>query len=374
MIHKALLIAISYRGTSAELRGCVSDQERLYDYLKKASPDCEIRILCDDSRMNAPIFATPTKYNILRQIEWLVAGADKNTHVWLSYSGHGGTQRSVVTKMKPSRWRRNLTRQTPTTRVVETNDVAENSFQAEQHENLQKTTVLDGTVSSAVKRAWPFSMEALRRRRRKKTATDSKVSGKQEEKDGKDETLVPSDFRTRGHITDDVLRKYLVDKLPYGSKLTAFFDCCHSGTVLDLRYNWLDKRASGKNPTIEKSVHKNCEESKGHVLMLSGCLDHQTAADAYMDNKFCGATTQAFLHHMHLLTEQMEAAAVEDSSARAFGDGSTHDGNLDTLEELLHSMNKWMYENKFAQRPQVSLGRNELTKEAIKTFFPPIKK
>ena len=35
-------------------------------------------------------------------------------------------------------------------------------------------------------------------------------------------------------IIDNKLRKMLVDTLPIGAHLTAIFDSCHSGTLLDL--------------------------------------------------------------------------------------------------------------------------------------------
>lgn len=46
-----------------------------------------------------------------------------------------------------------------------------------------------------------------------------------------DEVLITSDLEW---ILDDDLRKYLVDPLPSRSRLTAIFDSCHSGTLLDL--------------------------------------------------------------------------------------------------------------------------------------------
>eukprot|EP00398_MALV-I-01_sp_L67-1_P000255 gene255-249_t len=56
------------------------------------------------------------------------------------------------------------------------------------------------------------------------------------EEDGSDECLVPRDFCDDSHkfnythlISDDVLRQKLVEPLPEGSRLTAVFDCCHSG-------------------------------------------------------------------------------------------------------------------------------------------------
>lgn len=66
-----------------------------------------------------------------------------------------------------------------------------------------------------------------------------------DEIDGKDETIWPLDFvedAEETYIIDDELRLIMVDRkdppgmspLPAGCQLTALFDSCHSGTVLDL--------------------------------------------------------------------------------------------------------------------------------------------
>ncbi|KAI0765913.1 caspase domain-containing protein [Trametes elegans] len=60
------------------------------------------------------------------------------------------------------------------------------------------------------------------------------------EEDGLDEALVPMDHdkvesgQTHNLIVDNDLRRHLVDPLPEGIFLTAIFDSCHSGTLLDL--------------------------------------------------------------------------------------------------------------------------------------------
>lgn len=56
------------------------------------------------------------------------------------------------------------------------------------------------------------------------------------EDDGYDETLVPLDYASAGQIRDDDLFKKLVCAMPEGVTMTCVFDCCHSGTVLDLPY------------------------------------------------------------------------------------------------------------------------------------------
>uniref|UniRef100_A0A6T1ZE55 Peptidase C14 caspase domain-containing protein n=1 Tax=Eutreptiella gymnastica TaxID=73025 RepID=A0A6T1ZE55_9EUGL len=56
------------------------------------------------------------------------------------------------------------------------------------------------------------------------------------EKDGKDETIIPVDYRECGQIRDDTIMKSLVMPLPDDCQLTSIMDCCHSGTVFDLPY------------------------------------------------------------------------------------------------------------------------------------------
>lgn len=60
-----------------------------------------------------------------------------------------------------------------------------------------------------------------------------------DEDDGYDETLIPVDFQRRGQIRDDDLLKYLVKPMSEGVLMTCLMDCCHSGTVLDLPYNFI---------------------------------------------------------------------------------------------------------------------------------------
>lgn len=55
-----------------------------------------------------------------------------------------------------------------------------------------------------------------------------------DEKDGYDETLVPVDFASSSQIRDDDVFTTLIGPMPKGVVMTSVFDCCHSGTVLDL--------------------------------------------------------------------------------------------------------------------------------------------
>ncbi|GKY92890.1 hypothetical protein MPSEU_000258100 [Mayamaea pseudoterrestris] len=60
-----------------------------------------------------------------------------------------------------------------------------------------------------------------------------------DEHDGYDETLVPVDYdKGVPFIRDDDLYDILVKPMPKGAHLFCLFDCCHSGTVLDLPYQF----------------------------------------------------------------------------------------------------------------------------------------
>ena len=70
-------------------------------------------------------------------------------------------------------------------------------------------------------------------------------------------------------------------------------DCCHSATMLDLKYRYI----SGKKSVIEKNIKSN---QNVNIIMLSGCKDNQTSDDAYYNNNWTGAMTKFFLKTMNL--------------------------------------------------------------------------
>jgi hypothetical protein len=68
-----------------------------------------------------------------------------------------------------------------------------------------------------------------------------------DEEDGYDETIYPVDFKQAGMIVDDEMHDIMVRPLPPGCRLTAIFDCCHSGSALDLPYEYV-------------SIPRNCKD------------------------------------------------------------------------------------------------------------------
>jgi len=130
-----------------------------------------------------------------------------------------------------------------------------------------------------------------------------------DEVDGLDEVLVPIDYEKNGFVSDDTL-KALIEKVPEKAKFIAVIDACHSETSFDLKYVYdpvtlkeinrkkIDKLKRG-GITVEKGktlvVKKAAKETKGDVVILSGCMDHQTSSDVYFKGKHQGALTAALL-------------------------------------------------------------------------------
>ncbi len=102
-----------------------------------------------------------------------------------------------------------------------------------------------------------------------------------DELDGKDEGFLTSDDAL---IIDDEMNAIIQQYIKPGVTLFMLFDCCHSGTIVDLKYNYMAYLENIKN-----------REMSGNVIVISGCRDEQTSAEAYQSGKVQGAMTRAFL-------------------------------------------------------------------------------
>jgi len=115
------------------------------------------------------------------------------------------------------------------------------------------------------------------------------ISG--DEADGRDETLLPVDYRKAGCIKDDSLRELLVSSLPHGVSLLCLMDCCHSGTGMDLPFAM--KLSNDGSISFTRKKGQIAGPSQADVLAISGCMDSQTSADTYAGSCFTGAMTKA---------------------------------------------------------------------------------
>ncbi|KAF2190804.1 Metacaspase-1A [Zopfia rhizophila CBS 207.26] len=281
--RKALLIGINYFGQSGELRGCINDVKNLSAYITE---NCGYRwedmvVLTEEQQSER---GQPTRENILRAMQWLVRDAQPNDALFFHYSGHGGS-----------------------------------------------TKDLDG-----------------------------------DEQDGNDEVIYPVDFQKAGHIVDDEIHHIMVKPLQPGVRLTAIFDSCHSGSALDLPYlystqgvlkepnlakeagagllNAFSAYSQGDMGGIAKGIfgfakkamkgdaaHEKTKETKtspADVIMLSGCKDNQTSADATIANQATGALSHALV------------SALKENPKQSY-------------VQLLNSIRD-ILESKYSQKPQLS--------------------
>jgi hypothetical protein len=185
-------------------------------------------------------------------------------------------------------------------------------------------------------------------------ATD--VSG--DESDKKDEVLVPLDYNTAGMIPDDWLFANLVQKVPQQVNLWAFVDACHSGTMIDLKYNYksLCKLIQGQvSPGMEyvSSAWNNrfsfsrekTQEVLGNICLFSGSLDRETAADDYIAGSSQGAFT-------HCLLECLKRNIIKLSDGKErFNVGSFK------LRNLLKEVNCRLDIKGYAQNSQLSVSK-----------------
>lgn len=112
-----------------------------------------------------------------------------------------------------------------------------------------------------------------------------------DERDGQDECILPVDYRTGGVITDDMLSA-IIRQFHERTIVTMVFDCCHSGTIADLAYTYSGSKIS---------VNNFAARCGADVCVISGCMDDQTAADAFNvrgRGVFSGAMSSCLLEAM----------------------------------------------------------------------------
>ena len=108
-----------------------------------------------------------------------------------------------------------------------------------------------------------------------------------DELDGYDELIVPLDFN---FIKDDELKTLINTYGKPNTNLIALFDSCNSGTVLDLKYQILEKVNYD-----DISENTNTAESTCNVFLISGCRDDQVSLETFINNKPQGLMTWSFL-------------------------------------------------------------------------------
>ena len=145
-----------------------------------------------------------------------------------------------------------------------------------------------------------------------------------EEKDSKDELIVSNDMQS---VTDDEFRELIDTYLKDGVNLFCLFDNCHSGTILDLKYNFNDSNELIVN-------NSNYNDTKGNVILLSGCKDAQVSIETQINGRSYGIMTYVLTY---LLTNR---------------------DNDYTWNTLYNEIKEILNYYKFNQIPQLSSGKD----------------
>lgn len=152
-----------------------------------------------------------------------------------------------------------------------------------------------------------------------------------DELDGCDELICTLD---KNKITDDELKTIIQKNLKKDVTLFAMFDSCFSGSVLDLRYQYMDSLNFDAFTENSKDA-----VTAGNVFMISGCTDEQTSADAFINDKATGAMTWAMLETLQEKEKEKE-----------------NDILLLSWRDLLKTMRDKLKASAFDQIPQFSSG------------------
>jgi hypothetical protein len=165
-----------------------------------------------------------------------------------------------------------------------------------------------------------------------------------EENDHEDESICPVDM---DQIIDDELHILFVEALAVGAKLRCVFDCCHSGTILDLKY-----RERADKQSITENLSARCKTAgcdAKDVIMISGCMDAQTSADAYIKSKYSGALTWGLVEIIDELTNR----------------GGVPIPPTMTWDKIITDIDRKLAGSRYEQIPQLSYMSESILKQPI---------
>ena len=227
------------------------------------------------------------------------------------------------------------------------NDVKDLSAALVECCGFKKSDITVLTDGDATKRAMQSGIAALVRGAKKGDVALLHYSGhgsnvpddNEDEADGRDEILCPADLDWNDPLRDDWLRTTF-DGLRAGVSFTAIMDCCHSGTntrailppdaPVKERYlpsPWglaavesgrsLPKRVTSelrKSPRGARKARDIVNAALPEVL-ITGCRDTQTSADAFINGRYNGALTFALVDAIRKSKGKLTYRQLHDRAA-----------------------------------------------------------
>lgn len=207
------------------------------------------------------------------------------------------------------------------------NDVKDLSAALAEFHGFKQSDIAVLTDGGATQKAMQAGIKTLVREAKKGDVIVLHYSGhgshvpddKDDEADGRDEILCPTDLDWDDPLRDDWLRSTF-DGLRAGVSFTAIMDCCHSGTntravlppdaPVKERYlpspsslkavesgRGLPRKVTSELRRSPRPTRKAKDIVKADLpeVLITGCRDTQTSADAFINGRYNGALTFALV-------------------------------------------------------------------------------
>lgn len=169
--------------------------------------------------------------------------------------------------------------------------------------------------------------------------------------DGLDEMICNSDLNWDDPLTDDIIGE-IFSKAPIGASLVMLCDACHSATMTkelifgnpsNMRAKFIMPPFDIRSRTLDRwdlpktTIRKAMQGSQRHVL-LSGCKDDQTSADATIDGKPQGAlswaVTSTIRSNPDISWKELHAAVIKKLSG-VFVQTPQLSGDADLIDDKI---------------------------------------
>jgi hypothetical protein len=255
------------------------------------------------------------------------------------------------------------------------NDVKDLGAALVEFHGFKKSDITVLTDLSATKKAMQKAIAALIRGSRKGDVAVLHYSGhgshvpddaNRDEADGRDEILCPADLDWNDPLRDDWLRTTL-DGVRSGVGLTVIMDCCHSGTntraILPpdapVKERYLPSpftlsqvesgRRAPRTVTSELRASPRAVRKARDVVtadlpevLITGCRDTQTSADAFINGRFNGALTFSLVQAIRkgrgrLTYQELHDRAAAELKKRKFEQVPQLEGRKDHFARPLFS-------------------------------------
>lgn len=110
------------------------------------------------------------------------------------------------------------------------------------------------------------------------------------ETDGMNEVIMTNEKTHLDYITDDELKAMIRDNLKTNATIIALFDSCHSGTAMDLKWEY---------DNVKKEFIENANDYQipipGNIIMFSSCRESEVSADFYVEYESQGILSYEFI-------------------------------------------------------------------------------